>query len=191
MHLPTFLLSYLLCLLLTPLIAAQTSANFRLQVFDAARGTPNPLFGELDIDSAGFAVFNRTATPGVYNYALNNSPSGLGPSTLFQRGTGKLAFLSPTPVPGIYDLKFAKPLPTSEPCQLSAQWTRQGRGCGGNCGGVDLKYNEPVSGPAVGTFFVVPHGTVAGAYRVMYSLDRIVYPLPGNGRAVLIWANLA
>lgn len=175
-------------LLVTPALAAplderQTVTDFSLRVWKAFRMDPAPFVGHLDIEANGNAIFNRTQTPKEYRYALN-APTPLGPGSLYQRGTGKLAYLSPVAnTEGHYKLKFAKTIPDTESCVLSEDWARQGRGCGGNCGGVELRYQVTEDPNAIrsDTFYIFPHSSIPYAYEIRYAWNATAWPVPNKG----------
>lgn len=175
-----------LLLLLTPVLSSptvyvqprqSTTNDFGLRVWKAHPRDPNPIDGPVEIEPNGDAIFNATLSPKVYRYAFSNGSPG--PSPIYQRGTGKLAYLQASETPGLYQLKFAKTLPNLD-CILFDKWTSQNRDCGGHCFSTDVRYNAVPGDSPRGGFYLAKHRSVPNAWKVMYAIEVSMYPVPAD-----------
>ncbi|KAF8540726.1 hypothetical protein BDD12DRAFT_909192 [Trichophaea hybrida] len=159
--------------------------NFQLRVWKNSKGGPPYLSGYPELEMNGDVVVNKTVGYAGFLTALKPGPYS---GKLYRRGTGQRGYLQPLSAPGHYQFKFAKPLPSIKGI-LHHNFTRLGQNCGGNCGGIAMKYWKPLGDTNMADWYVVPHPAVAGAWLVQYTTNTVQYPIPQSAYPVIMWAS--
>lgn len=126
---------------------------------------PPYLSGYLELGIYGDALLNKTVGAKPFPAALNPGPDY---GKVWKRGTNERGFLQPLECDEQhYQLRFKMEIPNT-PGILWERFTKQGRDCGGNCGGIDLRYNSVYGSPS--TFFAVPHPSVENVWAVSFTI---------------------
>ena len=74
------------------------------------------------------------------------------------------------------------------PGVLHTNFTRAGFDCGGNCGGIGLRYG--LGGAETGSaWFVVPRPGESGVWTLRWAPDALAHPLPADALYVYVWAS--
>ncbi|KAI5816851.1 hypothetical protein BZA77DRAFT_311165 [Pyronema omphalodes] len=140
------LLSFLLVTLIGVATAQPQLWRFKIRP-TTMRMAAGPAFsGYLDITKEGYAGINHTGPDykgfvSYMNIGPSQAPGDLPKNVkLYKEDTKELAYLQPTGIPHLWDLKFGKNIPKI----AGVMWDKfaiSTISCGGNCGGLGVYYD--------------------------------------------------
>ncbi|KAI5820138.1 hypothetical protein BZA77DRAFT_301628 [Pyronema omphalodes] len=192
MHILQFLTSVSLISLVASATTPEPEYPFRLRVWKNWKGGAPYLDAQPEIDAWGDFIVNKTQG---YAGFLSKLTRGAYRGELVGVDNPGQGYLQPLETPGHYQFKWARkyiPFIINQPGVLSQNFTRGGQDCGGNCGGITMRYDAKPYGEGVesSAWFIVPNPRYGpGVYFVRYTTDSGKYPLPTDAYYVYMWAR--